>query len=231
MKEYPGLPLTEPAAADRPGLGLALSLGSHAPVATEFSNPNFLICQRDWKHHTCVVLFPERLPSDPKFIGKQWRVRINQIIPPTLVSFDILYLKKVLMPESSPTLESWQTDWAHFTRFRLCDTAAIRVLSLKWSSMVGKSYWRRKWQLTPVFLPGKLHRSHALKFILERSVLLLTCTSPSHRMANTFLGPPPPSHGNCYPETGIWGPLNPVYAQSHPLPFSCFSSWAALGSS
>ena len=29
-------------------------------------------------------------------------------------------------------------------------------------SWVGKDTWRRKWQLTPVFLPGKLHRQRSL---------------------------------------------------------------------
>ena len=156
----------------------------------------------------------------------------KSIIPPTWVSFDILYPKKVLMPESSLTLDSWQTHWAHFTRFHSCDTPAIRVLSLKWTSMVGKSSWRRKWQPTPVFSPGKPHGSHALKFVLERSFLLLTSTSPSHKIANIFpRHPPHPTPRQLLHRNWYWGPLNPAHAQSHPLSFSRFCSWAAMGSS
>jgi len=37
------------------------------------------------------------------------------------------------------------------------------IWSCKYDPGVGKIPWRRKWQPTPVFLPGKAHRQRSLE--------------------------------------------------------------------
>ena len=37
------------------------------------------------------------------------------------------------------------------------------IMKLRFDPWVGKSPWRRKWQPTPVFLPGKSHGQRSLK--------------------------------------------------------------------
>ena len=57
--------------------------------------------------------------------------------------------------------------------------------TLLWS-LVGKSPWRRKWQPTPVFLPGKSHEQRSLAAYSAQDPIESAMTAPKQQQQNVF---------------------------------------------
>ena len=94
--------------------------------------------------------------------------------PPPLAAFVFMWCSPCMrLPPNSPVLEECQSYWVNTYRYDLIITQLITSASqvvlvvkksackcsrhqrCRFNSWIGKIPWSRKWQPTPVFLPGK----------------------------------------------------------------------------
>ena len=97
----------------------------------------------------CVQFFPRRIPTWCKEVLHMWKLRFRKVyLSPSR------WKEKAMAPHSS-TL-AWKISWMEETG-GLPSMGSLRV-GHNWAtslSLFTFMYWRRKWQPTPVFLPGE----------------------------------------------------------------------------